>query len=159
MALTWTLRRAGWARCSIADDRSQAEIWSISYISAAPEDFLTAVARLSAGETETRVEFDSEPTIYRWIFHRRASDVHIRVLEMPPGYGRDDEGTEFWASGQTVDSVARAVIRCFDQVAAMHSEDDYLDRWRSPFPRAELEALRGIWRQYRDAESSRASNR
>jgi hypothetical protein len=151
LALTWILRKAGWARCKIADGRSEVLIGSVSYISRAPEDLLTAVARLTAGTSETRVEFDSEPAAYRWIFQRSESDVRIRILLLRNGHGDDAEGEEFWSSRQTIDTLARATIRCFDQVAEEHSEDDYLDRWRSPFPRMELEALRSVWRQYRDA--------
>jgi hypothetical protein len=39
------------------------------------------VSQLVAGESETRAQFDAEPTAYRWIFYRHGDDVWIRILE------------------------------------------------------------------------------
>ncbi|MEU0040971.1 hypothetical protein [Streptomyces sp. NPDC006333] len=50
----------GWADCTL-EDHAKAEL-SASYITSAAEEFLTAVARLVAGETETRDQFEAEPT-------------------------------------------------------------------------------------------------
>jgi hypothetical protein len=38
------------------------------------------------------------------------------------------------------------VIRCFDQVAEAYGESAYRGKWGEHFPRAELEALRRLWR-------------
>ncbi|MFE1957523.1 hypothetical protein [Streptomyces sp. NPDC059479] len=54
--------------------RQKAEV-TTSYISNVPEEFLTARAQLVAGDTETRAQFEAEPTAYQWIFHREDEDV------------------------------------------------------------------------------------
>lgn len=59
MRITWTLGAHGWADCTLEDHRSTAEL-AASSITSAPEEFLTAVARLVAGETETRAQFEAE---------------------------------------------------------------------------------------------------
>ncbi|WP_301549315.1 hypothetical protein [Planomonospora parontospora] len=110
------------------------------------EELLAAVARLVVGEQETRAQFEAEPTAFRWIFYRGDTDVWIRLLRLPDGSKHDKAGTEIWSSWQTVDSVAQAVIRCFDQVAHSYGESTYHAKWGHPFPRRELEALRAAWR-------------
>ncbi len=53
MRITWMLAGSGWADCTLEDHQSKVEL-TASYISNAPEEFLNAVARLVAGEAETR---------------------------------------------------------------------------------------------------------
>jgi hypothetical protein len=145
MSLDWRLAEHGWADCTVADAENKVHV-TASYVAEAPEGLLTAVARLVVGATETRVQFEAEPTAFRWIFSRGGDDVRVRILQLPDGGRPDEAGTEIWSSLQTVDSVARAVIRCFDEVAQRHGEGGYHRKWRSPFPRFELEALRTAWR-------------
>ncbi|MFJ3617647.1 hypothetical protein ACIPSH_05770 [Streptomyces iakyrus] len=92
MRITWVLGAHGWADCTLEDQHAKAEL-TASYITSAPEEFLTAVARLVARQTETRVQFEAEPTAYRWIFYRegakarrREGDRHVRrhSLVAPP---------------------------------------------------------------------------
>lgn len=145
MSFTWILSGTGWADCVVADDQARAEI-TASYISAAPEELLTAVTRLVLGEPETRAQFEAEPTAFRWIFHRGDTDVWIQLLQLPDGSRHDKAGTEIWSSWQTPHTLARAVIRGFDEVARKYGESGYHGKWGSPFPRLELEALRRAWR-------------
>jgi hypothetical protein len=145
MSFTWTLVPHGWAACTIADDQAVA-VTHASHIRAGPEDLLTAVARLALGNTDARAEFEAEPTTYRWIFHRIGGDVDIRILELPDFRHADRDGTQIWASRQPLGTLARAVIRAFDEVAWKHGDDRYQDTWREPFPHTELEALRRAWR-------------
>jgi hypothetical protein len=152
LRLTWTLSGTGWADCTIADRDVEAVVVA-SYITAAPENLLTAVARLVAGESEIRVEFEAEPTEFRWIFYRQYGDVWIRVLQLADSGQHDNVGTEIWSSWQTMDAVARAVIRCFDDVARTYGESGYHGKWRHPFPRTELEALRRLWQDRRSVGS------
>lgn len=147
MSFTWTLSGHGWADCVLCDDETWAEL-TASYITMAPDDLLEAVTRVVFQHGETRVQFEAEPTAYRWIFHREGDAVWIQVLELPDSRLHDKAGTEIWSSWQTVGSVARAVIRGFDDVAAEHGESRYQDRWGQPFPRPGLEKLRAAWRQY-----------
>jgi hypothetical protein len=72
---TWTLQHHGWATCTVSDNDAQAHAL-VSYVTGGPEYFLTA-----------------EPTVYRWIFHRRGTDVDIRLLEVPSARQPDDAGT------------------------------------------------------------------
>ena len=89
--ITWTPGAHGWADCVIDDHRAKAEL-TASCISNAPEEFLTAVARLVAGATEAHVQFEAEPTAYRWLFHRETADVRIRLLELRRGSDHDTPG-------------------------------------------------------------------
>lgn len=147
MRITWVLGAHGWADCTLEDQHATAEL-TASYITSAPEEFLTAVARLVAGETETRVQFEAEPTAYRWIFYREGDDIWIRVLELRDGSDHDNRGTEIWSSQLGINQLARAVIRCFDEVAQTHGESGYRGKWGEHFPRTELEALRRLWRTH-----------
>ncbi|MFJ6556919.1 hypothetical protein ACIQNT_32550 [Streptomyces luteogriseus] len=90
--ITWTLGAHGWAECTLEDHQAKAEL-TASYITSAPEEFLTGVARLVAGETETCAQFEAEPTAYRWIFHRHGEDVRVRMLELRDGSDHDTRGT------------------------------------------------------------------
>ncbi|MGQ4432401.1 MULTISPECIES: hypothetical protein [unclassified Streptomyces] len=56
--ITWVLGTHGWAHRTLEDDHAQVELIA-SYISHAPEELLTAVARLVAGETETRAQSEA----------------------------------------------------------------------------------------------------
>lgn len=152
LRLIWTLSGTGWADCTVMDHEAEVVVVA-SYITAAPEDLLTAVARLVAGESEIRVEFEAEPTEFRWIFYCQGEDVWIRILELPDSGLHDNAGTEVWSSWQTVDAAARAVIRCFDAVARIYGESGYHGKWGHPFPRTELEALRRLWRDRRPIDS------
>ncbi|MFJ5995660.1 hypothetical protein [Streptomyces sp. NPDC092370] len=109
MRITWTPAGSGWADCTLEDHQAKAEL-TASYITSAPEEFLTAVARLVAGETEARAQFEAEPTAYRWIFCREGADTWIRVLELRHGGDHDNEGTEIWSSQLGIDQLARTVI-------------------------------------------------
>ncbi|MCX4804459.1 hypothetical protein ACFWWM_16680 [Streptomyces sp. NPDC058682] len=153
MQLVWTLNGRGWADCTVADQQAEAEV-TASYISTAPEDLLTAVARLVTGEAEVRVQFEAEPTAFRWILYREGTDVWIRVLELADGSKHDNAGTEIWSSQQSIDTVARAVVRCFDEVARKYGESGYRGKWGEHFPRCELEALRDVWHKSRPPEKA-----
>lgn len=151
MSFTWRLAGSGWADCTVADDHASAEA-TASYISAAPEELLTAVTRLIAGEKQTRAQFEAEPTAYRWIFYREGDDVWIQLLQLADSGKHDKAGTEIWSSWQTTDTLARAIIRGFDEAAHKYGESGYHGKWRSPFPRIELEALRNAWRSHHSPE-------
>ncbi|MFF9244518.1 hypothetical protein ACF1AY_35270 [Streptomyces sp. NPDC014776] len=153
LRISWTLGAHGWADCTLEDHHGKAEL-TASYITNAPEQFLTAVARLVAGETETRAQFEAEPTAYRWIFYREGKDIWIRVLELRDGSDHDNKGTEIWSSQLGIDQLARAVIRCFDEVAQTHGESGYRGKWGEHFPRTELEALRRLWRTHQHPQDT-----
>jgi hypothetical protein len=152
MSITWTLSGTGWADCTVADDQAEAEA-TASYIGTAPEELLTAVARLVLGEKETRAQFEAEPTAFRWIFHREGTDVWIQLLELADSRKHDKAGTEIWSSWQTIDTLARAFIRGFEEIARKYGESGYHGKWKSPFPRLELEALRTAWRNHADGQT------
>jgi hypothetical protein len=151
MSLTWTLAGHGWANCTVADDQTEAEA-TASYITAAPEDLLASTTRLILGQKETRAQFEAEPTAYRWIFYREGDEVWIQPLQLADSGKPDKAGTEIWSSWQTTDALARALIRGFDEVAHKYGESGYHGKWRSPFPRTELEALRSAWRNHHAPE-------
>jgi hypothetical protein len=153
MSFTWTLRPGGWADCHVEDSRGHATA-RVSYITPAPEEFLSAVTRLVLGATEQRVQFKAEPQGFRWIFTRDHKEVDICLLELPYDTDPDASGTVIWASRQPIDTLARTVIRAFDHVEFDHSEDGYLEHWRSPFPRHELEALRTAWHSTQQARDT-----
>ncbi|WP_432837685.1 hypothetical protein [Dactylosporangium sp. CA-092794] len=145
MSLSWTLRHHGWVICVVSDRHARAEAVA-SYVTGGPEEFLTAVTTVVLGAADARAEFEAEPTVYRWIFHRRGTDVDIRLLEVPSGRLPDDAGTVAWTSRQTIDALARAVLRAFDEAMAEYGEDGYATAWGRAFPGVELDALRTAWR-------------
>lgn len=158
MRMTWAPDGRGWATCTVENRRARAEL-TASYITSAPEDLLTALARLTVGGTETRTQFDAEPAAYRWIFSRDGEDSRVRVLELRHGSGHDNEGTEIWSAQLLVDALVRAVIRCFDEVARSYGETGYHSAWGRPFPRRELESLRRLWRARRGPTCGGAMSR
>jgi hypothetical protein len=145
LSFTWALISRGWAACTIADERAQV-VTHASRVRAGPADLLAAVARLARGETDARAEFEAEPATYRWIFRRIGDDVDIQILELPDCRRPDRDGTEIWAGRPPLDTLARAVLRAFDDVAWKHGDDGYQDLWGEPFPHTELQALRRAWR-------------
>lgn len=153
MRMAWTLDGSGWANCTVEDQQAKVEL-TASYITNAPQEFLTAVARLVSGDTETRVQFEAEPTAFRWTFYRQGDDVWIRLLELRRGSDHDSKGTEIWSSHLHVDALARAVIRCFDEVVQTYDESGYRGKWGEHFPRTELEALRRLWNAHRHGDDA-----
>jgi len=151
MSLRWALGAHGWAVCTVADGQTPVDM-TASHITAAPEELLVAVTRLILGETETWVQFEAEPTAFRWRFRRDGNEACVQVLQLPDGRQHDEAGAEIWSSRQTIDRVARAVVRCFDDVAHRYGESGYLDKWGSPFPRPELDRLRTVWRRLAEEE-------
>ena len=105
------------------------------------------MTRLVLGEAETRAQFEAEPTAFRWNFQRQGDDVSIQLLESPDGRKPDKNATQIWSTLQHITTVARAVIRCFDDVAQKYGESEYRGTWRDHFPRSELEALSTAWRK------------
>ncbi|WP_181018923.1 hypothetical protein [Streptomyces roseicoloratus] len=151
--ITWTLAGSGWVDCTLEDHQARVEL-TASYIGNAPEGFLAAVARLVGGEAETRAQFEAEPTAYRWIFHREGEDTWLRLLELRDGSDHDNKGTEIWSSQLGIDQLARAVIRCFNEVAQTYGESSYRGKWGEHFPRTELEALRRLWRTHKHPQNT-----
>lgn len=145
ISFTWAVIPRGWAACRIADDHAAVEMHA-SRVRAGPGELLAAVAHLVLGYTDARAEFEAEPTTYRWIFGRTGGDVDIQILELPEFRHPDRDGTQIWASRQPLDTLARAVVRAFDDVAWKCGDDGYQSAWGAPFPRAELEVLRRAWR-------------
>jgi hypothetical protein len=144
--ITWTLTGVGWAEVRVGDDRAEAAL-TASYVSGeAAQELLLAVCRLAAGSAEARAQFEAEPAAFRWIFTRDGDQAHVRVLRLPDGDLHDSAGTEIWGTVQPVDTVVRAVVRCFDEVFSTYGGSTYEASWRSPFPREELERLRSTWR-------------
>ncbi|MET8786189.1 hypothetical protein [Streptomyces sp. NPDC004589] len=141
LTITWTLRHHGWAFCRVADDQSEAEVVA-SYVTGGPEQFLNAITRLALTDEETRAEFEGEPQVYRWLFHREGAGVEIRLLRVGNFSKPDSSGVVLWSSHQTVTALARAALRAFDQVAEELGEEGYASQWGRPYPRTELEALR-----------------
>ncbi|MFJ9022422.1 hypothetical protein ACIRPU_21010 [Streptomyces sp. NPDC102259] len=158
LRLAWRLEGHGWADCTVTD-RHAVIVLTASYITSAPEEFLTALARLIAGETETRAQFEAEPTAYRWIFYREDEHVWMRILELRDGSDHDNTGTELWSSQYAIDELARAAIRCFDDAARAYGESGYRGKWGEHFPRTELEALRRLWNDRRHPHSARSAPR
>lgn len=150
LRLTWTLTGTGWAECTLADRQGSVTL-TASHLSDAPARLLAAVARLVAGETETRAQFEAEPTAYRWVLYREGDEAWLRVLELRDGGDHDNRGTEVWSRQLPLDELACAVVRCFDEVAHRYGVSGYRGRWREHFPDAELAALRRAWQEYRHA--------
>ncbi|MEV0455552.1 hypothetical protein [Catellatospora methionotrophica] len=145
MLVGWRLQHHGWAVCALGDDLAQAEAL-VSYVTDGPEEFLTAVAHLVLGWSDTRVQFEAEPAAYRLIFHRDHDEVDICLVRVRTRDLPDEAGATAWTSRQPLSVLARAVIRAFDAVEAEHGEAGYRTAWGRPFPRAELTALRSAWR-------------
>ncbi|WP_208635048.1 hypothetical protein [Streptomyces albovinaceus] len=153
LRLDWRLDGHGWADCTVTDLHASI-VLTASSIASAPEEFLTALARLAVGEMESRAQFEAEPTAYRWIFYREDEHVWVRVLELRDGSDHDNKGTELWSSQYAIDELVRAAIRCFDHVARTYGESGYRGKWGEHFPRTELEALRRLWNDRRHLHSA-----
>ncbi len=144
--LTWTIKHRGWALCSVEYEHTSAEAFA-SYVTDGPEQLLRAVARIILQETHTKAEFEAEPTVYRWFFHRRANTVTIRLVEAAEWKAPGHEGSLLWQSEQPTTTLARTVLRAFDTAADDLGEAGYQTQWGRPFPRHELEGLRAALRR------------
>ncbi|MFB9688856.1 hypothetical protein [Amycolatopsis plumensis] len=145
MRLTWTIKHHGWALCSVEDEHTSAEAFA-SYVTDGPEQLLRAVASIMLHNTHTQAEFEAEPTVYRWFFHRRANTIAIRLIEAADRTTPEHEGSLLWQSEQPTTTLARTVLRAFDTVAHDLGDAGYQTLWGCPFPRHELEVLRTAWR-------------
>ncbi|MFI6347726.1 hypothetical protein [Streptomyces sp. NPDC050560] len=194
--VVWTLGAHGWATCAVAHGAHGTEL-AASYVGPGPEELLTAVVRLLAGEDGTSARFEAEPGTHLWTFRRiRAAaggpaDDPVLVRLLPPdggspadrespeygapghgsaeyGDGGDPDGagpdggdpdhagpdggarsTAAWSTVVEADTLARALVRCFDDVARAHGEDGYRALWGAPFPRTALESLRRARHEHR----------
>lgn len=127
------------------DDHTSAETVT-SYVTDGPEQLLRAVTRIVLRETDTQAEFEAEPTVYRWFFHRHDSSVGIRIVQADDSKTAEHAGNLIWHSQQPTPTLARTVLRAFDTLAHEMGEVGYQTQWGHPFPRHELEALRAAWR-------------
>ncbi|MGW6525288.1 hypothetical protein [Streptomyces sp. NPDC054962] len=150
LAITWTLLSHGWASVKVADDHSQGEAM-VSYITDGPEQFLYAVARLVLCDGDTRAEWEGEPQVYRWFFHRDGSAVNVRLVLADHDQAPDDSGKVLWSGRLTVTALARSAVRAFDRIDHEQGEESYESHWGRPFPRTELEALRTAMRAHQRA--------
>ncbi|MGV9655233.1 hypothetical protein [Streptomyces sp. NPDC003554] len=141
LSITWTLRHHGWAFVKVADDEGETEVFA-SYVTGAPEQFLCEITRLMLGKRDARVEFEGEPQVYRWFFHRDGSDVDIRLVRAKIDREPDNSGITLWSGRHTSAALGRSTVRAFDQIAHELGEEGYESQWGRPFPRTELEALR-----------------
>lgn len=158
MSFTWTVMGVGSADCVIADNQSEARV-RVSYISTAPESFLHGVTRLVLGARHIKIHFEGEPVSRRWIFDRYGEYVDIQILRLDHGQLPDSEGRIAWESRrQTVQALARAVIKGFDHLADDPGEARYLKEWTHPFPRQELEDLRTALDSVLPSETTPAEN-
>ncbi|MEV6448105.1 hypothetical protein [Amycolatopsis sp. NPDC051716] len=146
MRLTWTIQHHGWALCFVEDEHAGAEAFA-SYVTDGPEQLLKAVARVILHETHTKAEFEAEPTVYRWFFHRGTNTVTIRLLEAADRKTPEHEGKLLWQSEQPTTTLAKTVLRAFDTLSDDLGETVYQTRWGRPFPRHDLEGLRTAWRR------------
>lgn len=147
LTLTWTPHHHGWAFVNIADGHGEAEVFA-SYVTDAPGQLLSAITRLLRGDEDAGAEFEGEPQVYRWFFHRDGSDVGIRLVEVKDRRTPDGSGTVLWSGRHAVSALARVAVRAFDQVVHELGEEGYASRWGRPFPRSELEALRAGMRAH-----------
>jgi hypothetical protein len=129
----WTLRYHGWAFCSVMDDDASAEV-VVSYVTDGPEQLLRAVARVVLYEIDTQAEFEAEPTVYRWFFHRHGNTVAIRLVQAVNSKTPEHAGNLIWHSRQPTTTLARTVIRAFDTVAADLGEANYQPSGVDPSP-------------------------
>ena len=141
LTITWTLSHHGWAFCKVTDDAGEVEVFA-SYVTDAPEQLLRAVTGLMLTDTHARVEFEGEPQVYRWFFHREGADVDIRLLRAVDSRKPDDSGVALWSGRHAIKTLGRAVLRAFDQVDHELGADGYAAQWGRPFPRTELAGLR-----------------
>ncbi|MFC8235007.1 hypothetical protein [Streptomyces sp. NPDC056663] len=141
LSITWKLRHHGWAFVEVADEEGEAEVFA-SYVTDAPEQFLCEITRLMLGNRDTRAEFQGEPQVYRWSFHRDDSDVDIRLVRAKNDREPDSSGVALWSGRHASATLGRSAVRAFDQIAHELGEEGYESQWGRPFPRTELEALR-----------------
>ena len=83
---------------------------------------------------------------------RRDNTVAIHLVEAADWKTPEHAGSLLWRSDQPTTTLARTVLRAFDNVVDDLGEIGYQTEWGRPFPRHELEALRTAWR--RAAQSS-----
>jgi hypothetical protein len=139
----YRLTGTGWATARLADGRSSAEV-TASYLSDALGNLLAAVVALLDGAAEARCSWDQEPGENRWVFERRGSDVHLRILgfrgRRKPG--PDQAGTLLFETTEPLPAMARAIADGAEAVVAEYGEQGYLDHWLlHPFPTAQLATI------------------
>ncbi|WP_409464826.1 hypothetical protein [Amycolatopsis sp. GA6-003] len=140
----------------MTDEQTTAEAVA-SYVTGGPEQLLEAITRITLFETDAQTEFEAEPDVFRWFFHRHPNAVAIRLAHAVDSTAPQHAGTVIWHSEQPKATLAKAALRAFDALVADLGEVGYEAQWGRPFPRHELEAFRAAWRTNRVSDDSAAS--
>lgn len=141
---SFRLTGSGWAEARIADDASFVKM-TVSYLTDALGDLLTALAALKRGDSETeQFSWDGEPEEYRWRLDRDGDDVVVTILWFFDIYRpqHDQAGRLVFTTRQPLAELVRVVSAGASQLLDEVGEEGYRERWvEHPFPTAALAEL------------------
>ncbi|WP_183298229.1 hypothetical protein [Cellulomonas cellasea] len=145
LSLVWRIAEHGWAECELRTPDERVVV-PASYVSDAPEDFLSGLAHVCAWGGSTTFTFVGEPAVYRWTLTAGSGVLEVAVEHRPGPAQAGSVSTPVWRGTFVLSTFARASVRAFDAVVHEHGLAGYEQVWGRPFPTGELEALRSAWR-------------
>ena len=136
MEFVYRLVGTGWAEAWISDGKNEATL-TASYLSDALGNLVEAIGTLLEGASEARCSWDEEPGEYRWVFHREAGQVHLRVLAFQDlwGHAPDENGAVVFETRKDMKVLASAIVHGAEAVLVEHGSEGYKTKWVDhPFP-------------------------
>lgn len=152
LSLLWRIAEHGWAECEL-ETPDRRVIVPASYVTDAPEDFLSGLTHVCAWGDSTTFTFVGEPAVYRWTLTAAAGVLEVSIEHRPGTARAGSLWTPVWSEAFALSTFARVSVRAFDAVLHEHGLEGYERVWGRPFPSSELEGLRSAWRHLRDAWS------
>lgn len=132
----------GWIEFKITDFAVDIGI-AASYISDAPQDFISCINSLIEGAASATCRIQSEPTEYRIVFSHGDSNMSMMILEFDQSFSRmpDQSGRIVFKGTEDLIRFTKRIIQQFNSLKATYGMDRYQETWGYPFPDNQLNRL------------------
>lgn len=140
--ITFNFSGRGWIEFEITDYKVDICI-AASYISDAPQDFISCTKSLIEGATSASCRIQSEPMEYRIVFSHADSSMSIKIFEFNQSFSRmpDQSGHLVFEGTEDLIRFAKRIIQQFNSLKATYGMDGYQKTWGYPFPDNQLNRL------------------
>jgi len=140
--ITIKISGRGWIEFKITDSVVDIGI-AASYISDAPQNFISCINSLVEGAASASCRIQSEPMEFRIIFSHADSNMSIKILEFDQSFSRmpDQSGRLVFEGTDDLIRFAKRIIQQFNGLKAIYGMDGYQETWGYPFPDKQLNRL------------------
>lgn len=148
--ITIKISGRGWIEFEITDSVVDFGI-AASYISDAPQDFISCLNSLIDGAASASYRIQSEPTEYRFVFSHSDSNLSMMILEFDQPFSRmpDQSGHIVFEGKEDIIRFTKRIIQQFNSLKATYGMIEYQEIWGYPFPDNQLNRLSRSLEKYR----------